>query len=233
MMESYSDWEYYSDDYYDDDPTVLRAQAGAELRGNSPVKKTKPARRSKLPKTDDIPELDIGSAMASRTEPLSRGVVWREASPEGPLPYETCDQEKVALLKNWREVFKHSNPRLVAKRKTSEKLSRQRDGVIDAQRSSPEIRVDPDEEPPQKRKKVSGKKPKGRAQLNDVAILQKSAKNAEAEKAPNQPQSKKRKAAAAAGAELSEMPPAKRAVSSKIPSAAQDRPQRATRSRKK
>lgn len=108
-----SDWEYYSDDYYDDDPSVVR-------KNNEPRKKKssiagKPKKKRKLTPTDEIPSMDLGEPVDNKmVNPDNfKGVVWRNSNHiarKGEL-YEPGQGEAVALLKNWREVFKNSQPR--------------------------------------------------------------------------------------------------------------------------
>lgn len=118
-MDGYSDWEYYSDDYYDDDPGLLRDNP----QEGSPSQRSKAKRFSgvhrgkkrKLAATSDIPEisLDLDSQDEVRTtRPWFEGTVWK-ATPleksERKL-YEPGMGERVALLGDWREMFNGSQP---------------------------------------------------------------------------------------------------------------------------
>lgn len=120
VIESFSDWEYYSDDYYDDDPTILRRQRRGEstLKGAGHIN----AQNDGLPRrkkqmlfpTDSIPMLSLGAPVTDSIAATFKGVVWKRPSdPEiKPALYEPGDGEAVALLKNWRENFKPSYHKL-------------------------------------------------------------------------------------------------------------------------
>ncbi|KAL2001736.1 hypothetical protein VTN02DRAFT_1321 [Thermoascus thermophilus] len=123
VEESFSDWDYYSDDYYDDDPSMIRRDARTRLpREKSSLTahgtKTPARKKRRLAPTAEIPELSLGAAAVGdlesmRLDPTSfRSVVWRRPSHESITPelHEPGDGEKVALLKNWREIFKTSQP---------------------------------------------------------------------------------------------------------------------------
>lgn len=101
-VDTYSDWEYYSDDYYDDDPTIITKHK----TNGEPRKK-----RRKLSSIENIPGLSLGSSIvdsSTSTASSFKGVLWR-------VPVKTDDKielyepgkgEQVALLSNWRELFK-------------------------------------------------------------------------------------------------------------------------------
>lgn len=118
MLEYYSDWEYYSDDYYDDDPALLKnnPQSGTVTK---PKKTDTQARgkKRKLENTRDIPELalDDRPALAATV----RGTVWRGPRPQSPQPYEVGKGPRIALLKNWAQIFERSSPRSMLKRDES------------------------------------------------------------------------------------------------------------------
>lgn len=108
VVETFSDWEYYSDDYYDDDPSIIKKQ---ETDADGPPRKKK----RKLSALQDVPALSLGPATVdnnSPTDPNSfKGVLWRPQSTLGKEEitlYEPGKGEKVALLSDWREVFKTS-----------------------------------------------------------------------------------------------------------------------------
>lgn len=133
-MSGYSDWEYYSDDFYDDDPSLLRnnPDEGSTLqRGCS--KRSSGLHRGKKRKrgtTSDIPELSLdqdsqNSPTAGR--PWFKGTVWRSSSPKNKKKlYEPGMGERVALLGNWREVFRASQP--FGNSRTKSPLRSQRSG---------------------------------------------------------------------------------------------------------
>ena len=121
MLEYFSDWEYYSDDYYDDDPALLKDNA--QDSSKSPKRKSNaekaPARgkKRKLADTKDIPELalDDRPALAATV----RGTVWKGPRPQSPKPYQVGQGQRIALLKNWKQIFGRSSPRSMFKRDES------------------------------------------------------------------------------------------------------------------
>jgi hypothetical protein len=120
MLEYHSDWEYYSDDYYDDDPALLKAnpQIGSPLKRKLKTDKSQPrGKKRRLVDTKDIPELilDDRPALAATI----RGTVWRGPKPQSPKPYEVGQGERIALLKNWAQIFGRSSPRSTMKRDES------------------------------------------------------------------------------------------------------------------
>ncbi|KAB8233148.1 uncharacterized protein BDW43DRAFT_95280 [Aspergillus alliaceus] len=109
VEEYFSDWDDHSDDYYDEDPTAVRRQRAMGLWPNKQSIKELNGLLSpkhKLP-TQEGPKLPL-----QKTDTASfQGTVWRTPN-DTPLCklYEPGDGEKVALLKNWREVFRSSHP---------------------------------------------------------------------------------------------------------------------------
>ncbi|KAJ5908182.1 hypothetical protein N7495_000864 [Penicillium taxi] len=101
----YSDWDYYSDDYYDDDPSVKPRTVRARAKGT---------------KTRGNPEKNRGVLPQSTCEPdvtSFQGVIWKTPSHERDQDvsvqiYEPGNGAKVALLENWREIFKSVQPSL-------------------------------------------------------------------------------------------------------------------------
>ncbi|KAE8157026.1 hypothetical protein BDV40DRAFT_279425 [Aspergillus tamarii] len=112
VEEYFSDWDDQSDDYYDEDPTAVRRQRAMGLWPNKynikelndiiTAKKNLSGQNGPIPKTT-LPETDITSF---------QGTVWKTPHDDNPPRklYEPGDGEKVALLKNWREVFRSSHP---------------------------------------------------------------------------------------------------------------------------
>lgn len=100
-VDTYSDWEYYSDDYYDDDPTITTKHETNGERRN---------KRRKLSSIENVPNLSLGSSIVDPSTSMAnsfRGVLWR-------VPVKTDDQielyepgkgEQVALLSDWRKLF--------------------------------------------------------------------------------------------------------------------------------
>ncbi|CAG7996193.1 unnamed protein product [Penicillium nalgiovense] len=110
----FSDWDYYSDDYHDDDATVDQSaerKKRTEIAAAAP-RRTKTSSRpkshtAKIPPTKSPLVPDIASF---------QGVVWKtpalDRDQDVAILYEPDTGEKVALLENWREVFKSSQPSL-------------------------------------------------------------------------------------------------------------------------
>ncbi|KAJ5562721.1 hypothetical protein N7461_001482 [Penicillium sp. DV-2018c] len=110
----FSDWDYYSDDYYDDDATAERSaerKKRADLTAREKRRtKTSPdtnVQTSAIPPTKSTLMPDITSF---------QGVVWRTPALDRNLDvsilYEPDTGDKVALLQNWREIFKSAQPAL-------------------------------------------------------------------------------------------------------------------------
>jgi hypothetical protein len=124
MMGGYSDWEYYSDDYYDDDPNLLKnnPQAGsppASLKlwygqANSD-KAQKRGRKRKPVGTEEIPPLSLGGpGLVEIVQNIGQnimGTTWKVDKPESEEPYHQGEAKRVALLKDWRNVFRESQPK--------------------------------------------------------------------------------------------------------------------------
>lgn len=113
--EYYSDWDELSDDYYDEDPTVKRRQRAAELANRKPAGQgPQTIRRRK--QSNDIQTGGGGTTRVVSSQapnPTSfQSVVWkRPEHDKNPVQVMAPGEgEKVALLKNWREVFKNSHP---------------------------------------------------------------------------------------------------------------------------
>lgn len=118
-MNACSDWEYYSDDYYDDDPSLLKKnpQEGSPLqKGN--IQKSSRLHRGKKRKfaaTSDIPELSLNGEAEPDPQtprPWFKGTIWRTAASEKieKKLYHPGMGERIALLGNWREVFRANQP---------------------------------------------------------------------------------------------------------------------------
>ncbi|KAJ6146688.1 hypothetical protein N7497_008670 [Penicillium chrysogenum] len=110
----FSDWDYYSDDYHDDDATVDQSaerKKRTEIAATAP-RRTKTSSRpkshtAKIPPTKSPLVPDIASF---------QGVVWKtpalDRDQDVAILYQPDTGEKVALLENWREVFKSAQPAL-------------------------------------------------------------------------------------------------------------------------
>jgi hypothetical protein len=106
LSEYHSDWEYYSDDYYDDDPSLL----GKGNADGEPTKTEKNAIRGKKRKLADrdadVPRLDLADSTGLTN--CMRGTVWKEEATivEKDNIFRTQgENEKVALLRDWKERF--------------------------------------------------------------------------------------------------------------------------------
>ncbi|KAJ5689537.1 hypothetical protein N7462_003929 [Penicillium macrosclerotiorum] len=106
----FSDWEYYSDDYHDDDPTVKHNPAVVKEIDAS----TKP-RRSAGSRTNN--RLGPPKSTLKPDVTTFQGVIWRTPNLEKDQDiavqiYEPGHGDKVALLEDWREIFKFAQPAL-------------------------------------------------------------------------------------------------------------------------
>ncbi|KAJ5263489.1 hypothetical protein N7478_011094 [Penicillium angulare] len=105
----FSDWEYYTDDYYDDDPTVKESSLRAKTEPSPRKNRNKTKVRRTLPPQHPPLHLDLGSF---------QGVVWKASLEDDPTVagavqiYEPGQSDKVALLEDWREIFKSAQPAL-------------------------------------------------------------------------------------------------------------------------
>ncbi|QQK43304.1 AT hook motif family protein [Penicillium digitatum] len=110
----FSDWDYYSDDYHDDDATV---EQSAERKKRTAIAATAPRRT----KTSSRPKGHIAKIPPSKSPLVPdtasfQGVVWKtpafDRDQDVAILYEPDTGDKVALLENWREVFKSAQPAL-------------------------------------------------------------------------------------------------------------------------
>ncbi|KGO68940.1 hypothetical protein PITC_077690 [Penicillium italicum] len=126
VEEYFSDWDYYSDDYHDDDATV---EQSAERKKRTAIAATAPRRT----KASSRPKAHI-ARIAPTKSPLVpdiasfQGVVWKtpalDRDQDVAVLYEPDTGEKVALLKNWREVFKSAQPALDRSRLKSRQIAK-------------------------------------------------------------------------------------------------------------
>ena len=97
IEEYHSDWEYYSDDYMDDDPTLENREF---IEKESPQKRGK---KRKLVDTKDIPALDLNEPKLILRS--IKGTVWAKPR-RTELPTHTVGQgDRISLMKNWKQVF--------------------------------------------------------------------------------------------------------------------------------
>jgi hypothetical protein len=119
MEEFWSDWENYSDDYYDGD-----TRNSTNVEGNSigsspkPVGKRKRAvsdssRQKKRKREEGIPDLSTGDSLdlpAVRAGFAAPIVIWRaKGSPERPSLHDSEEVENVSVLKDWRERLQNAS----------------------------------------------------------------------------------------------------------------------------
>jgi hypothetical protein len=124
MMGGYSDWEYYSDDYYDDDPNLLKKnpQEGSPptalnipngQRSSHTIQKR--GRKRKLADTEDIPTISLaGPDLAEIVQNIGHnitGTTWKTDESDSQKLYHQGQTKRVALLEDWRNVFWESQPK--------------------------------------------------------------------------------------------------------------------------
>ena len=106
LVEYYSDWDYYSDDYFDDDPALLKDQPVDASRSKTKVNlehERKRGKKRKLAEVADIPELDLGERRGLHD--CMRGTVWAQPLPERDNLHTSAKSPKVALLQDWKIRF--------------------------------------------------------------------------------------------------------------------------------
>ncbi len=117
LTEFWSDWDYYSDDYYDEEPankaektnSVEGQSSSLGMKRKASSKNTGRQKRRRKGSTTDVSEiigLDDSADRAGRTTSATPIVVWRsnENIKVEPVIYQSGG-ERVSLLKNWRETF--------------------------------------------------------------------------------------------------------------------------------
>lgn len=95
----FSDWEYYSDDYFDDDPMLLSNLSKSQIEGRSISQhsrhSTKRGRKRKLSEAREIATL--GAKEMGALEACIKGTVWKVQSPEPAESYKGGVAKPVAL----------------------------------------------------------------------------------------------------------------------------------------
>ncbi len=100
-----TDWDDYSDDYFDfDSPNSKRRKV---------EKATSPSRKRRIPKSGkSLPELSLGDLMSADEETNARArsiVIWKATEDSQTMPIlKHGQEEKVSILKDWKERFKLS-----------------------------------------------------------------------------------------------------------------------------
>ncbi|KAK5941942.1 hypothetical protein PMZ80_005893 [Knufia obscura] len=98
LRDYFSDWEYYSDDYFDDDPNLLNGVAktgDGQKSGGQLITPAKRGRKRKLSEAREHPKLEKRE-LAALTACL-QGTVWKSRSPEPGVSYQTGVDSPVAL----------------------------------------------------------------------------------------------------------------------------------------
>ena len=121
MAEVWSDWEYYSDDYYDQESSKgdRKAPKGVHHVGYNSGEKRKIldddsiTRKWKKARTENIPLQALDSTAENGRTMTSESpwnLRWKEKDNRSGIPIFNNHQQmgKVALLKDWRERFKVS-----------------------------------------------------------------------------------------------------------------------------
>jgi hypothetical protein len=106
LQEYFSDWEYYSDDYLDDDPTLLGKNpqdGGPPVRLANTKQGPKRGKKRKFLETQDIPPFDLNEDQLLTR--CIKGVIWAKPSELRTPRYEEGKETKVALMKDWKQVF--------------------------------------------------------------------------------------------------------------------------------
>jgi hypothetical protein len=117
--EFWSDWENYSDDYYDCDTrkntnTEGNGTTGSPKQGGKRKRATDDASRQKRKKrektTPNVPAEESLSATTAGVGLAAPIVIWRSRGhPEKPPALDIENTEKVAVLKDWRERLQNAN----------------------------------------------------------------------------------------------------------------------------
>lgn len=106
----FSDWEELSDDFYDDDPTAIRRLRAMGQWPNKTKEQQKQERAQPLSKKPQPVQQNLGLQPDLRS---FQSVMWKSPADENKVVlYQPGTGEQVALLKNWREVFRNSHPAL-------------------------------------------------------------------------------------------------------------------------
>ena len=106
LQDYFSDWNYYSDDYMDDDPILLRKnpQDGSPPnRLTSSKQSVKRGKKRKLAETKQAPALDVNEGQLLTL--CIQGTLWAKPSELKVPIYKDGQEKKVALIKDWKKVF--------------------------------------------------------------------------------------------------------------------------------
>lgn len=96
LRDYHSDWEYYSDDYYDDDPDTARKTTDQSIGGGREISKS--GRRGKKRKIAEVHAEDPSpTTEANALAKCLRGTVWATDEPYATNKYRLGEQPKIAL----------------------------------------------------------------------------------------------------------------------------------------
>ncbi|KAI9802561.1 MAG: hypothetical protein M1833_001633 [Piccolia ochrophora] len=106
VLDEWSDWEYYSDDYYDQDKTT-RPKAAPHSVSEEPPRAQLKRKRENEERSSKRTKVDGSHGQGFNVEDSSRTVVkWRvEDNEQNPPLVEGRKLESVALLRDWKERF--------------------------------------------------------------------------------------------------------------------------------
>lgn len=95
LRDYFSDWEYYSDDYFDDDPKLLDRDAKSLKSESKSMQPPKRGKKRKLSEARDMTEQKRKEIMALTA--CLRGTVWKGMSPEPAESFKLGTEKPVAL----------------------------------------------------------------------------------------------------------------------------------------
>lgn len=95
----FSDWEYYSDDYFDDDPVLLGAMSKDQSEDKQTARNTQqPTKRGRKRKLSEARERTHSETKEMRAlRACMQGTVWKTQSPELEESYKGGNSQPVAL----------------------------------------------------------------------------------------------------------------------------------------
>lgn len=96
LRDYFSDWEYYSDDYFDDDPKLLDRDAKT-TKSELKIAKQQPKRGRKRKLSDAKDETDQKRRETMALTACLRGTVWKGMSPEPTESFKLGIEKPVAL----------------------------------------------------------------------------------------------------------------------------------------
>jgi hypothetical protein len=106
LQEYFSDWNYYSDDYMDDDPSLLKKNpqdgSSPKLSAN-PKRSVKHGKKRKLGETQDATSTHVDEDQLLTK--CIKGIVWAKPADLETPSYQDGHDKKVALMKDWRTLF--------------------------------------------------------------------------------------------------------------------------------